>query len=418
MKAVPRTTIITIGDEILIGQITDTNSGYMAAELNKIGIAVQEMCSISDNRSEILDTLQRVTSSENPSLVLITGGLGPTNDDITKKVLAEFTGAKGMHVHEPSLEMVRNITQRRGMLMNELNRNQALVPDSCTVLLNTCGTAPGMWFEYGNAMIVSMPGVPFEMQAMMPEVLQRLQKHYNLPPVYHRSIKTFGIGEAVLAETIAAWENELPPHIKLAYLPNPLTGVCLRLSVYDTDVNTAAEVSREIERLQAILGKAVYGEGADTLESVVGMLLKEKGATLATAESCTGGKIASMITSVPGSSAYFKGSIIAYDNAVKTVLLGVHSATLAQYGAVSLQVVEQMALGACNRMHTDYAVATSGIAGPAGGTPEKPVGTVCIAIATPHGVKSQTFQFTNDRMRNIDRSAAHALNMLRLELLK
>jgi nicotinamide-nucleotide amidase len=256
------------------------------------------------------------------------------------------------------------------------------------------------------------------MDALMDEVVKKLQSAFSLPPVFHRTLTTYGLPESVLAERIAGWEQALPVHIKLAYLPNPLTGVRLRLSVYEPAAGTEAEVEEKVAALRVLLGEAIYGEADDTLEKAVGRLLLERRITVATAESCTGGKIASLLCSVPGSSAYFKGSVVAYDNAVKINVLGVDADTIAQYGAVSGQVAEQMAEGARRVMQTDYAVATSGIAGPDGGTLQKPAGTVCIAIATPQGVHSEQRQFTSDRLRNIERFSAAALNKLRLALIE
>ena len=408
--------IITIGDEILIGQIVDTNSAYISEKLNAIGVRVGEIVSVSDNRAHILDTLKQ--ASLRADILILTGGLGPTKDDITKHILAEFTGAKDWVLHQPSLAVVEEIITRRGLPMNELNRWQAMLPDTCEALLNRLGTAPGMWFNYHGKVIVSMPGVPFEMQYIMQEVVEKLKSVFQLPPIYHKTITTYGIPESLLAERLASWEEKLPPHIKLAYLPNPQTGVRLRFSVYEPDSETENEVARQIEKLQTLLANAIYGEGTDTLEIVLSRLLKEKNATLATAESCTGGKIASMITSVSGSSAYFRGGIIAYDNEVKINILGVGKTIIEKYGAVSLEVVEQMALGARKTLCSDYAIATSGIAGPNGGTPQKPVGLVCIAVATPRGVISEQVNFTGNRPQIIERSAACALNLLRLELLK
>jgi nicotinamide-nucleotide amidase len=411
------TSIITIGDEILIGQIVDTNSAYIAKQLNNIGIYVKEMLSISDDKEAIINALNN--TARQGRIVIITGGLGPTNDDITKKVLAEYTHAQRMVTHEAQLAVIKTITTNRKISMNALNRKQAEVPDTCEVIVNRIGTAPGMWFEYGGAILVSLPGVPFEMQALMDDVLLKLQQCVKLSAIFHRTLATYGLPESILAERIAPWEKALPPHIKLAYLPNPSTGVKLRLSVYDVQSDAvAAECEVQIARLRALLGDIIYGEEPDTLEQTVGKLLCEKGATVAVAESCTGGKIASLLTSVAGCSAYFKGAVVAYDNAVKTSALGVRLDTLQTYGAVSLQVVEQMATGVKQALHTDYAVATSGIAGPDGGTSEKPVGTVCIAIASPAGVTSEQLYFSTDRQRNIERASASALNMLRLILLK
>ena len=411
-------TIITIGDEILIGQIVDTNSAFIAKALNGIGIRVKEIRSISDDKSHIINTLNNVLRPG--SLVLTTGGLGPTSDDITKKVLADYTGAQRMVLNEAQLAVIENITAQRKMPMGALNRAQAEAPDTCEALLNRLGTAPGMWFEYNGAVLVSLPGVPFEMQALMQEeVLPKLQQRFQLQPIYHRTLMTFGLPESMLSECIAPWEKALPPYLKLAYLPNPLTGVKLRLSAYEAkQENVAEECDRQVRRLHQIIGDALYGEEPDTLEQVVGRLLLEKRATIAVAESCTGGAIASLITSIPGSSAYFKGSVVAYDNALKTGLLGVAEETLQAHGAVSLPVVEQMAVGVRRALKTDYAIATSGVAGPGGGTPEKPVGTVCFAVASPTSVHSERLSFAADRARNIARASANALNLLRMSLLK
>jgi len=406
--------IITIGDEILIGQIVDTNSAYIAERLNSIGIRVGQMLSVGDTRQAIFDALQQACTRAD--VIVVTGGLGPTNDDITKHTLAEFTDAKTWVQHQASLEIIESIAQRRGLPMNEQNRNQAMLPDTCEALLNRLGTAPGMWFEHGGKIIISMPGVPFEMQGLMDEVISRLQKRFALPPIYHRTIATYGLAESILAEKLAEWERALPEYIHLAYLPNPLSGVRLRFSVYNPEPTTEAEVEQAVVALRTLLGQHIYGEGTDTLATAVGRLLRERRATVSTAESCTGGKIASLLTAIAGSSAYFKGGVVAYDNSVKSTLLNVSPETIEKHGAVSLPVVEQMAEGARHALQTDYAVAVSGIAGPGGGTPEKPVGTVCIAVASPRGVVSQQVQLTGDRLRNIDRSAAMALNMLRLQI--
>jgi nicotinamide-nucleotide amidase len=411
-------TIITIGDEILIGQIVDTNSAFIAKELNDIGVRVKEIYSISDDSTHIINTLDDVVRLN--SIVLVTGGLGPTSDDITKKVLTDYTGARRMVVNTEQLDVINGIMSKRRIPMNALNQAQAEVPNTCEVLLNKLGTAPGMWFEHKGAVLVALPGVPFEMQALMrEEVLPKLQQRFPLRPVHHRTLMTFGLPESMLAERIAPWEKALPSYFKLAYLPNPLTGVKLRLSVYEVPPNNVEEeIDRQVQRLHTVLGDVLYGEEPDTPAQVVGRLLLEKGATLAVAESCTGGKIASLITSVPGSSAYFKGAIVAYDNAVKTGLLGVSEEILKTHGAVSLPVVEQMAVGVRQALQTDYAIATSGIAGPGGGTPEKPVGTVCFAVASPKGVHTEQLSFAADRIRNMERASANAVNLLRLSLLK
>ncbi|MCL2098062.1 MAG: CinA family nicotinamide mononucleotide deamidase-related protein [Bacteroidales bacterium] len=408
--------IITIGDEILIGQIVDTNSAYIAEQLNRLGIRVHEMLSISDDKNHIINILNNVVREGR--VVVITGGLGPTNDDITKKVLGEYTRATKMVTHEEQLAAIIEMTSYRKM-MNELNRRQADVPDTCEVLVNRRGTAPGMWFDYKGALLIALPGVPFEMQHLMEEVVCKLQCHFKLAPIYHRSLMTFGLPESVLAERLASWESALPAYMKLAYLPNPVTGVQLRLSVYDELSNMQLqEVENQVIMLKKLLNNALYGEQLDNLQTVAGRLLQAKGATLATAESCTGGTVASLITSISGSSAYFKGGIVAYDNSVKINLLKVPTETLTLNGAVSREVVQAMAEGARAIMQSDYALATSGIAGPDGGTPDKPVGTVWIALAGPKGIKTELLNITGDRRRIIERTAANALNLLRLELLE
>jgi nicotinamide-nucleotide amidase len=407
-------TIITIGDEILIGQIVDTNSAYIAGQLDRIGIRVDSMRSVGDGCSAILAALREGVA--HADVVIITGGLGPTSDDITKQVLAEFTGAAGWTEDKPSMEIIRQIVTARGLPMNEQNRSQALLPDTCRAIPNRLGTAPGLWCNYRGKIIIALPGVPFEMCALMKDVAAALQTAFSLPPVFHRTMATYGLPESMLAERIAAWEQALPPHIKLAYLPNPLTGVRLRLSVYEPAAGTEAEVNKAVAELRPLLGEAIYGEGADTLEAAAGRLLLERRATVATAESCTGGKIASLLTSVAGSSAYFKGGVVAYNNAVKVNALGVAAAAIEQYGAASVQVAEQMAAGVRRLLQTDYAVATTGIAGPDGGTPQTPAGSVYIAVATPQGIRSEERRFTNDRLRNIDRFSAAALNLLRLAI--
>ena len=410
--------IISIGDEILIGQIVDSNSAYIAEQLNRLGIRVHEMLSIGDDKNHIINTLNNVVKEGR--IVVITGGLGPTNDDITKKVLGEYTGAAKMVTHEEQLAVINEFNVLRKMSMSTLNRLQADVPESCEVLVNRKGTAPGMWFDYKGAVLISLPGVPFEMQHLMEAVLHKLQNRFALNPIFHRSLMTFGLHESVLAEKLASWENALPSYIRLAYLPNPVTGVKLRLSVYEVEALGCIqqEIELQITALKQLLSNALYGEEPDTLEAVAGALLQAKGATLATAESCTGGKIASLITAVPGSSNYFKGGVIAYGNNIKINVLGVAAETLALNGAVSKEVVQQMAEGARLLMKTDYAVATSGIAGPGGGTPEKPVGTVWIAVAGPKATTATQINVLGDRWRIIERSAANALNLLRLALLE
>jgi nicotinamide-nucleotide amidase len=408
--------ILTIGDEILIGQIVDTNSSFIAQQLNKEGIVVVEMRSVGDEKSEIrraLDALFAVSD-----LVVITGGLGPTKDDITKHALGEYFGATNMALHAPTLRHVTEWLGSRGISVGALNEAQALVPNTCEVLMNPVGTAPGMWFERNGKVAVSLPGVPYEMEYLVEnELLPRLKKRFALGRVFHKNIITTGIPESKLAEAIAEWENALPQHLRLAYLPS-FSGVKLRLSCYNADQipELEADVAERIKRMQQIIPQYIIGFDEDTLESIVGKLLRAKNATLATAESCTGGRVAAMITAVPGASAYYRGSVLAYANEVKTGLLGVSEEELKAHGAVSRQVVEQMAQGACRALKTDYAVATSGVAGPDGGTPEKPVGTVWIAVATPQGVFSQKLSLGKHRERTMIRASVQALNLLRLQL--
>jgi nicotinamide-nucleotide amidase len=405
--------IITIGDEILIGQIVDTNSAWMARELNLAGVKINKITSISDNADAIKTALSE--AEKNADIILITGGLGPTNDDITKRVLADYFGYTRMVVHEPSLKFIETRFAKRGIAMNDLNKQQAEVPDCCTVIPNNHGTAPGMWFEKGKTVCVSMPGVPSEMMKMLPDVLALLKQKIVLPQIFHKTLMTYGISESGLAKKIESWENSLPKKIALAYLPNIETGVKLRLSSYVSDGKQIIE--EQFNKLNAILGKYVYGYEPDTLESVLGELLLKKGATVATAESCTGGYIAHRITSVSGSSAYFKGGIVAYSNEVKINVLGVNPADIEKYGAVSSEVARQMAEGALKTLNADYAISTTGVAGPTGGTIDKPVGLCWFGIATPNGVKTFSHNFIGDRQGNIAAASSVALNTLRLQLI-
>lgn len=409
--------IITIGDELLIGQVLDTNSAWIAAQLNMLGITVRQITSIPDTKEAIVSTVQE--SLNRVSIALITGGLGPTKDDITKYALAEMFACKGWFIDEKTLQHITEMLTGRGIAVGELNKKQAEVPDCCKPIFNSKGTAPGMWFEQNERVVISMPGVPYEMKAVFSNALPLLQKAFLLDKLYHRTMLTYGIPESTLAETIEGWEDALPAHMKLAYLPSPELGVRLRLSAYGEDYEVIEEeVAREFRKLEPILGGCIYGFDEESLESVVGKLLKSKKQTLAAAESCTGGTVASRITAIAGCSEYFKGAIVAYSNDIKEAFLGVKSSDLMQYGAVSKEVVEQMALGAVKALKTDYAIASSGIAGPAGGTSSKPVGTVWIAIATPNGVISQKYLFNHDRALIVSRASAVALNMLRLAILK
>ena len=402
--------ILTIGDEILIGQITNTNSSYIARQLNAVGIAVNRMITIGDNKSEILSALKE--SGNRSDIVLITGGLGPTSDDITKPALCEYFNTE-LQRNDKVYAMVEKFVTRFGGNMNELNIAQADVPIAATIIYNQIGTAPGLWFEKDNVIYMSMPGVPFEMETMlMNDVLPQFKQKFNLPNIFHKTILTTGIGESKLALTIESWEKQLPHSFKLAYLPSPGM-VKLRLSVYD-GTNIEKNINEQITKLQTILGNAIYGFDNDTMESVIGDILKQNGKTVSTAESCTGGNISKLLTSISGSSEYFKGGVVAYSNDVKTNQLNVPSAIFEKFGAVSPEVVENMAKGAIALFNTDYSVAISGIAGPTGGTDEKPVGTVWIAVASKSDLKVQKFNFGDNRERNIARASMAALNMLRL----
>lgn len=406
--------LITIGDEILIGQIVDTNSAWMAEQLNLIGVNVVQISSISDGADQIKIALDQALSRAD--IVLITGGLGPTKDDITKKTLAEYFNDE-LVTDQSVIDHIEQLFGRFGKTITDLNRQQADLPSKCTALKNRQGTAPGMWFDHEGKVIVSMPGVPYEMKGLMKdEVIPRITEFADLPVIVHRTVLTTGIGESWLSDKIEGWEVNLPSFVKLAYLPSP-GRVRLRLSASGSNRNELmAAVDTAIGELKSMIGHLIYGEDTDSLQEVVGQLLLERNATLSTAESCTGGSIAGAITSVSGASAYFLGSIVSYDNEVKIGQLGVKPETLDAVGAVSEEVVRQMAEGVKSRLKTDYSIATSGIAGPTGGTEEKPVGTVWIAVSGPNGTQAKKFLFGDVRERNISRSVTAALNMLRIEL--
>jgi len=406
--------IITIGDEILIGQTVDTNSAWMGNELNLMGIRINRITSVSDNKDEISSSLNEALSRS--EVVLMTGGLGPTSDDITKDTLAGFFGGKLVMDNEV-LENVAERLRRRNLQMNENNRRQAMVPDNCKVLKNLTGTAPGMLFEKSGKIVISMPGVPHEMKHIMIEhVLPLLKGRLPEEAIVHKNIMTYGIAEAMLAERLETFENELPEEIRLAYLP--AYGVIkLRLTAAGNDVKKIREsVNEQVAKLYRIIPDVIYGEDEVMLEEVIGKLLNDNNLTVATAESCTGGKIASLITSVPGSSGWFRGSVVAYDNSIKTGVLGVSKETLRLYGAVSAETAGEMARGARRLMGTDYAVAVTGIAGPTGGTADKPVGTVWIAIDSERGLLTEKQVFADNRQINISRSSYGALNLLRKQI--
>jgi len=408
--------IITIGDELLIGQTIDTNSAWMGAELSLAGFDVHKKTTIHDNRSDILQALS--DSSGKSDVVLITGGLGPTSDDITKQTLCEFFNTK-LVLDEEVLDMIGKMMLRRNFPMNENNRRQAEVPESCKVLTNAVGTAPGMWFEKDETIFISMPGVPVEMKYIMSRhVLPALKKRFTSQVIIHRNIMTYGAPEARLAEILTGFEAGLPGHIKLAYLPS--SGIIkLRLTGSGHDQKSVSDsVEIQVNKLYTIIPDLIYGENEESLELVIGKLLREKKKTLCTSESCTGGNIAHLITCVPGSSDYFVGSVIAYSNSVKIQLLGIDERIIEKEGAVSEPVIWAMAEGAKRILKTDYCVATSGIAGPDGGTPEKPVGTIWIAVASESGTVAEKHTFGTDRIANITRFSLVALNMLRKQIIK
>jgi len=408
--------IIAIGDELLYGQIMDTNSHWISQELDAVGVRVVRKTTVGDNRTDILTAFEE--ASKRANLILITGGLGPTQDDLTKPLLAEYFGCEIVEVPE-AVAAVSAYFTRRGREMTRLNILQGHLPTCCTYVPNEVGTAPGMWFEQKGCYWMSMPGVPHEMKKLVKDfVLPKLSQVFDLPVIYHKLIKTAGIGESWLADLIKDWENALPSHIRLAYLPS-LGHVKLRLTAFGEDKNLlAAEVEQQIQNILPTISNYVYGYNEETLETAVGKLLKNAGKTLALAESCSGGYISHLITTVPGSSNYLRGTVVPYHNDLKEQILGVSSATLAQHGAVSEETVREMATGVKKLFGADFALASSGIAGPDGGTPDKPVGTVWIACAGPDFVEAKLLQLTQDRMINIQLTGVAVLNLLRICFLK
>ena len=398
--------LITIGDEILIGQIVDTNSAWMATVLNQEGFRIKQITSVSDDTDHILEAVD--LAFKRADVVLVTGGLGPTKDDITKQTLCTYFNTELVY-DTTVLENIQALFKDRPVVLNELTLNQAYVPKTATIIQNKRGTAPVTWFDKGDKVLVSMPGVPSEMQWVMShEVLPRLKAHFKTPALMHRTVLVHGYPESGLAMTLTDWENNLPSWIKLAYLPSPGL-VKLRLTgSLDKREDLAASLERELVSLRAILGKAILAEADIPVEAVVGQALKNHGLTLSTAESCTGGRIAHLLTSIPGSSAYFTGSVVAYDNRIKVEALGVDPASLETEGAVSQTVVEQMAAGIRQRFGTDLALAVSGIAGPDGGSPEKPVGTVWICACSGTETLSRRYQFGQNRSRTVDMAALSA----------
>lgn len=413
--------ICTIGDEILIGQIVDTNSSYISRALNSLGIKVSRMVSIGDDHDCIINSLTEELKVND--IVIVTGGLGPTKDDITKKALADLSGSHRVKTDERQLDIIHNILSARGLDVLDINRAQADVPDTCEVIPNRLGTAPIMVFRFGkerfghNATLYSLPGVPFEAIGALDDVISDIKASYDISDIYHRTIMTFGMAESALSKLLEPWEDALPDDIHLAYLPNPLTGVRLRLSIYGgRREDEEIRIAKEIDRLRAILGDTIWSDQDDSFEALIGRLLAATGKTLSAAESCTGGLISELMTSVPGSSAYYLGSVTSYANSVKTGVLNVPQEIIDQYGAVSSECVSRMAEGVRKLTGSDFSVATSGIAGPGGGSESKPVGLVWIAVSSEKGTETFSHVFKNDRKRNIERFAASALNYLRKKI--
>lgn len=404
--------IITIGDELLIGQTIDTNSAFIAQELNKIGVWVKRRVAIADDREAILKTLAEEANQS--SIIIITGGLGPTADDITKPTLCEYFNTR-LVVDEGALQNVTEIFRKLGRPMIERNAKQAEVPETCIVLPNIRGTAPGMWFEKDGVVFASLPGVPHEMKGLMTNsVIPKIKEMFTLPAVVHRTLLTAGQGESFIAERLLDFEASLPSHIKLAYLP-AYGMVRLRLTGKGADADAVTtEIDSRFEQLKSLVKEWMVADVDVSLPEAISNLLKEKKKTLSTAESCTGGYIAHQITSLPGSSSIFNGTVVSYANSAKRDVLGVNEETLTEHGAVSEQTVTEMVTGVCALMKTDYAIATSGIMGPDGGSAAKPVGTVWIAVANKEGkVRAQKPHFRFDRGRNIELTATFALQMLR-----
>lgn len=409
-----RAKIVTIGDEILIGQIVDTNSAWLSSELNRYGIAVGEILSISDDGDVIVSALD--AAMRDYDLVLVTGGLGPTKDDITKQSLCRLFGC-GLKNDEASFDHNRDMLEERGIPFTELNRRQSEVPEACTVLFNRNGTAPGMLFGRDGHYMACMPGVPYEMKTIFAEQLApRLDGMFRLGAVYHRTMITTGIAESVLTATIEGWETGLRDGLKLAYLPNP-NGVRLRLSSYSLGREEAEEaVEKAFRELEKIIPDNIIGYEGASVESAVADMLREKGYTLSVAESCTGGRISSRFTAMAGASDYFLGGVTAYTAAMKSGVLGVPEALIAEYGVVSEPVARAMAEGVAALTGSDFAIATTGVAGPSGGTVQTPVGTVWMAVRTPDGTVAEVRVFNSEREVNIERASAYAMDMLRRRL--
>ncbi len=407
--------IITIGDEILFGQITDTNTQWIGAELSAIGVRTIRKSSVGDNKFDILRILAE--AEQRADIVIMTGGLGPTKDDITKTTLCEYFNTT-LAINEEALVFVTEFFRKRGREITDINKGQAALPLNATYVPNTRGTAPGMWFQERNTIFVSLPGVPHEMRGLMTdEIIPRIKASFELPVIYHKMIKTIGIGESYLAERIEDWEDALPSHIKLAYLPS-MGMVKLRLTATGTNVHILEkEVQEQVIKVLPLLSSFVFGYDSDEFEEVVAELLKKSGHTLSAAESCTGGYVSHLITKVPGSSAYFEGAVVSYSNEAKMHTLDVQEQTLLAHGAVSEATIREMAEGVRKRFQTTFGLATSGIAGPDGGTPDKPVGTVWIALATDQQTITKKLTLGGTREQNIHQAAITLLNVLRKVLL-
>jgi len=413
-----KATIVTIGDEILIGQIVDTNSNFIAKELDRIGVETYEMISISDDKQHILNTFEQLQNKVD--VVIVTGGLGPTKDDVTKKTFCEYFDDElvvNPEVLAHVTELIEGFYKRP---ISQLNKDQALVPSKCTVLHNKMGTAPGMWMKKENTVFISLPGVPYEMKYLVEnEIIPKIVKEYKRPYIIHKTILTYGQGESLVAERIENWENNLPEFIKLAYLPNP-GRVRLRMTARGTDKEELEKAIEEnVQSLDAIIHDIIVGyEENETIETVVGKLLAKQNKTVSTAESCTGGKVASLLASVQGASAYFKGSVVSYATEAKVNVLGVPQDLIDQFSVVSAEVAAAMALNVKNILKTDYAIATTGNAGPSKGDSEAEIGTVFIALATPNGVITEEFKFGQPREKVIDRATIKSLEILQKEILK
>ena len=411
--------IITIGDEILIGQVIDTNSAFIAKHLNKIGISVYQISSVQDEKQHILNALKE--AENRVDLIIITGGLGPTKDDITKHTICEYFNDKLVQ-NDEVLAHVENLFETYiNTPISDLNRKQALVPSKAEVLMNRFGTAPGMWLERNRKIFISLPGVPYEMRALIEhEALPKLQQKFHSPFIIHKTILTYGLGESAIADKIEAWEDNLPKHIRLAYLPN-LRKVRLRLTGKgDSKESLEKDMNDQIEKLHAIIGDIIYGteDNDDTIEVIIGRLLNKKGFSLSTAESFTGGKIAKIITAIPGSSQYYKGSIVSYATQAKIDVLGVSEDLINQHSVVSAEVAESMAENVRKILKTDFSISTTGNAGPAKGDSDAEIGTAFIAIASPKGVISEKFNFGDHRERVINKAVTKAFELLQKEILK